>query len=127
MQIFKMVDVWGSNSKPLSVQVQKHIRLFRTLNKRKECKMTICNEWALNISYRPQNLTKEASYRYEILIRYKRLREKEALEFLQVKRSTYFNWLKRKKEIVIPENSQTCTLCLSTNIIVKGCTKALIT
>ena len=94
--------------------------------------MTICNEWALNISYRPKNLTKEASYRYEILIRYKRLREKgfsesEALEFLQVKRSTYFSWLKRKKEIVISENSQTCTLCLSTNIIVKGCTKALIT
>ena len=62
--------------------------------------MTIYNEWALNISYRPQNLTKEASYRYEILIRYKRLREKgfsesEALEFLQVKRSTYFSWLKR--------------------------------
>ena len=50
----------------------------------------------------PQNLTKEASYRYEILIRYKRLRESEALEFLQVKRSTYFSWLKRKKEIVIP-------------------------
>ena len=64
----------------------------------------------------PQNLTKEASYRYEILIRYKRLREKgfsesEALEFLQVKRSTYFSWLKEKKEIVISENSQTCTLC----------------
>ena len=62
--------------------------------------MTIYNEWALNISYRPKNLTKEASYRYEILIRYKRLREKgfsesEALEFLQVKRSTYFSWLKR--------------------------------
>ena len=62
--------------------------------------MTIYNEQALNISYRPQNLTKEASYRYEILIRYKRLREKgfsesEALEFLQVKRSTYFSWLKR--------------------------------
>ena len=89
--------------------------------------MTICNEWALNISYRPKNLTKEASYRYEILIRYKRLRESEALEFLQVKRSTYFSCLKRKKEIVIPENSQTCRLCLSTNIIVKGCTKALIT
>ena len=65
--------------------------------------MTICNEWALNISYRPKNLTKEASYRYEILIRYKRLREKgfsesEALEFLQVKRSTYFSWLKEKRK-----------------------------
>lgn len=52
--------------------------------------MTVYNEWTLNLSYLPQNLTEEACYRYNILIRYKRLREKrfsekEALEFLQVK------------------------------------------
>lgn len=54
--------------------------------------MTVYNEWTLNLSYLPQNLTEEACYRYNILIRYKRLREngfseKEALEFLQVKHS----------------------------------------
>lgn len=53
--------------------------------------------------YRPQNLSKEAIYRYEILVKYKRLREKgfsekEALEFLNVKRSTYYNWLRRYKK-----------------------------
>lgn len=54
--------------------------------------MTVYNEWTLNLSYLPQNLTEKACYRYNILIRYKRLREngfseKEALEFLQVKHS----------------------------------------
>ena len=62
--------------------------------------MTVYNEWTLNLSYLPQNLTQEARYRYKILIRYKRLREKgfsekDALEFLQVKRSTFFSWLKK--------------------------------
>ena len=62
--------------------------------------MTVYNERRLNLSYLPQNLTQEACYRYNILIRYKHLRakgfsEKEALEFLQVKRSKYFSWLKR--------------------------------
>lgn len=38
--------------------------------------MTVYNEWRLNLSYLPQNLTQEACYRYNILIRYKRLREK---------------------------------------------------
>lgn len=38
--------------------------------------MTVYNEWRLNLSYRPQNLTQEVSYRYNILIRYKRLRKK---------------------------------------------------
>ena len=80
----------------ITVQVQTHIRLnlvfFRTLNKKKESSMTVYNEWTLNLSYLPQNLTEEACYRYNILIRYKRLRENgfsenEALEFLQVKHS----------------------------------------
>lgn len=62
--------------------------------------MIAYNEWRLNLSYLPQNLTQEACYRCNILIRYKRLREKgfsekAALEFLQVKRSTFFSWLKK--------------------------------
>lgn len=60
----------------------------------------IKNEWKLSLSYRPFNLSSEAKYRYECIIKYKRLREKgfsekEALEFLGIKRSTYFSWLKR--------------------------------
>ena len=35
--------------------------------------MTVYNEWRLNLSYLPQNLTQEACYRYNILIRYTRL------------------------------------------------------
>ncbi len=62
------------------VQVQTHIRLkpifFRRLNKERGSIMTVYNEWRLNLSYLPQNLTQEACYRYNILIRYKRLREK---------------------------------------------------
>ena len=59
--------------------------------------------WRLNLSYRPLNLTPEAKYRYECLIKYKRLREKgfsesEALEFLNLKRSTFYSWLKKYKE-----------------------------
>ena len=59
--------------------------------------------WTLNLSYRPLNLTPEAKYRYECLIKYKRLREKgfsesEALEFLNLKRSTFYSWLKKYKE-----------------------------
>ena len=62
--------------------------------------MTVYNEWRLKYNYCPLQLSKEACYRYEILIKYKHLREKgfresEALEFLNVKRSTYFSWLKR--------------------------------
>ena len=62
--------------------------------------MAVYNEWRLKYNYRPLQLSKEACYRYEILIKYKHLREKgfsenETLEFLNVKRSTYFSWLKR--------------------------------
>ena len=62
--------------------------------------MTVSNEWRLNYSYRPLKLSKEACYRYEILIKYKQLRSKgfnegEALEFLGIKRSTYYNWQKK--------------------------------
>ena len=61
--------------------------------------MVLYNEWRLSYDYRPTNLSKEACYRYECLIKYKKLREKgfkenEALEFLNLKRSTFFNWLK---------------------------------
>ena len=60
------------------------------------------NEWHLGYEYRPQKLSKEAFNRYECLVRYGRLRaknfsEREALEFLGVKRSTYFSRLKRYK------------------------------
>jgi hypothetical protein len=60
------------------------------------------NEWRLNLAYRPQNLSKEACYRNECLVKYRQLRaknfsEQEALEFLNVKRSTFFSWLKRYK------------------------------
>ena len=46
------------------------------------------------------NLSKEACYRYECLIKYKKLREKgfsekEALDFLNLKRSTFFLWQKK--------------------------------
>ena len=73
--------------------------------------MTVYKEWRLEYEYRPQNLSKEACYRYECLVKYRRLREKgfseqEALEFLGVKRSTYFNWLKSlRKNFVFPANS----------------------
>ena len=64
--------------------------------------MTVYNEWRLGYEYRPLNLSKEASYRYECIVKYSRLRaknfsEQEALEFLGIKRSTYFNWLRRYK------------------------------
>jgi hypothetical protein len=65
--------------------------------------MTIVqHEWRLGYEYRPLKLSKEACYRYECLVKYRRLREKnfseqEALEFLGLKRSTYFNWLRRYK------------------------------
>ena len=44
--------------------------------------------------YRPRNQSKEACYRYECLMKYKKLREKgfkekEALEFLNLKCSTF--------------------------------------
>ena len=63
--------------------------------------MTIVqNEWRLGYEYRQVTLSKEASYRYECLVKYSRLlrqknfSEQEALEFLGLKRSTYFSWLK---------------------------------
>jgi len=50
--------------------------------------------------YRPHNLSEEAKYRYECIVKYRRLRakgfrEKEVLDFLDVKRSTFFSWLSR--------------------------------
>ena len=59
--------------------------------------MVLYNEWRLKFNYRPMNLSKEACYRYECLIKYKKLREKgfsekEALDFLNLKRSTFFLW-----------------------------------
>lgn len=62
--------------------------------------MVLYNEWRLKFNYRPMNLSKEACYRYECLIKYKKLREKgfsekEALEFLNLKRSTFFLWQKK--------------------------------
>ena len=62
--------------------------------------MVLYNEWRLKFNYRPTNLSKEACYRYECLIKYKKLREKgfsekEALDFLNLKRSTFFLWQKK--------------------------------
>ena len=63
--------------------------------------MTIVqNAWLLGYEYRPLNLSKEACYRYECIVKYSLLRQKnfseqEALEFLGIKRSTFFNWLRR--------------------------------
>jgi len=56
----------------------------------------------LGLSYKPFNLTDIAKYRYECIIKYKTLRnkgfnEKEALEFLDLKRSTFYSWLKKYK------------------------------
>lgn len=50
--------------------------------------------------YRPQNLSETAKYRYGCIVKYRKLRskglsEQEALEFIEVKRSTFFNWLSR--------------------------------
>lgn len=60
----------------------------------------IKNEWYLSYKYRPHNLSIEAQYRYDCIIKYKKLREKgfnekEALDFIGVKRSTFFNWLSK--------------------------------
>ena len=62
--------------------------------------MVLYNEWRLKFNYRLINLSKEACYRYECLIKYKKLREKgfsekEALDFLNLKRSTFFLWQKK--------------------------------
>ena len=62
--------------------------------------MVLYNEWRLKFNYRPINLSKEACYRYECLIKYKTLREKgflekEALDFLNLKPSTFFLWQKK--------------------------------
>ena len=57
----------------------------------------------LSERYSPLKLTEEAKYRYDILIKYRKLKEKgfkekEALEFLGVKRSTFFKWQKKFKD-----------------------------
>ena len=57
----------------------------------------------LSERYIPLKLTEQAKYRYDILIKYKKLREKgfkekEALEFLGVKRSTFFTWKKKFRD-----------------------------
>ena len=54
----------------------------------------------LTLGYKPHNLSEEAKYRYDSIIKYKRLREKgfkekEALDFLGVCRSTFYKWLRR--------------------------------
>jgi len=54
----------------------------------------------MNACYRPHNLTEVAKYRYGCIVKYRKLRtkgfsEQEALAFLDVKRSTFFNWLSR--------------------------------
>ena len=65
--------------------------------------MTIVeNECCLGYEYRPFNLSKETRSCYECLVKYRKLRQKkfseqEALEFLGLKRSTYFSWLKKYK------------------------------
>ena len=58
------------------------------------------NVWNMSLGYRPFNLSSEAKYRYSCIVKYKKLRakgltEQEALEIIEVKRSTFYNWLKR--------------------------------
>lgn len=54
----------------------------------------------LSYIYEPLEMSETAYYRYDCILKYKKLRnrgftEREALEFIGVKRSTFFNWLKR--------------------------------
>ena len=65
--------------------------------------MVVYNEWRLSLEHRPFTITEEAKYRYNCLVKYDKLRKKgltetEALEIIEVKRSTLFNWKKRYKE-----------------------------
>lgn len=76
---------------------------------------TVHKACSLSLEYRPHNLSKDAIYRYEILIKYERLRTKgfseiEALEFLKVKRSTFYSWLKRYKSKCGTINMKTAEL-----------------
>ena len=52
----------------------------------------------LNLGYYPHNLTEEAKYRYNCIIkklREKKFSEKEALDFLGVCRFTFYHWLSK--------------------------------
>ena len=54
----------------------------------------------LTQKYRPFNLSEVAKYRYDCIVKYKKLKEKgwsskEAIEFLGLKRSTFFHWLSK--------------------------------
>ena len=65
--------------------------------------MVVYNEWRLSLEHRPFTITEEAKYRYNCLVKYDKLRKKglnetEALEIIEVKRSTLFKWKKRYKE-----------------------------
>ena len=65
--------------------------------------MVVYNEWRLSFEHRPFTITEEAKYRYNCIVKYVRLRRKgltetEAIEIIEVKRSTLFNWIKKYKE-----------------------------
>lgn len=54
----------------------------------------------LSYKYSPLKLSEQATYKYDCIVKYKTLRKegwssKKAIDFLGVKRSTFFNWLKK--------------------------------
>lgn len=58
------------------------------------------NVWALSLTYKPFNLSETAKYRYDCIVKYRKLKDKgwsskEAVEFLGIKRSTFFHWLNK--------------------------------
>ena len=58
------------------------------------------NVWNLSLKYGPFNLSEEAKYRYDCIVKYKKLKaegwsSKKAIEFLGLKRSTFFHWLSK--------------------------------
>lgn len=69
----------------------------------------------LGLEYRPIELSEEGRYRYGVLIKYEKLRkkglsEKEALEILEVKRSTYYSWRRRYEKSCGPIKKRVTSL-----------------
>ncbi len=55
---------------------------------------------SLSLTYKPFNISEKAKYRFSCIVKYQKLREKgltekEALEIIEIKRSTLFDWLKK--------------------------------
>lgn len=58
------------------------------------------NVWKLSLKYSPFNITDEAKYRYDCIVKYRKLKEEgwssqKAIEFLGIRRSTFFYWLNK--------------------------------